>query len=107
MSLHIDGGANGGNVGGILVSGSSATTIAASGTNGTGAITVGHVRPAGRTAHPRQLHRAAPNQRLITDNGSAADPVSLVTMGSGSVILSGTNTYTGGTTVSGGTLTVA
>ena len=50
-TLHIDGGSNGSDVGGILVSGSTAATIAASGTNHTGADYRGPAESAGGTAH--------------------------------------------------------
>ncbi len=104
--LHIDGGANGGNVGGILVSGSSATTIAANGTNGTGAITVGMPNQPGELLIRDTSSALLQISASITDNG-AGDPVNLVVTGSGSVLLSGTNTFTGGMTLSGGTLTLA
>ena len=106
-TLHIDGGtANAGNVGGILISGSSATAIAASGTNHTGAVTVGMPNEPGELLVQQNSTAAALISASITDNGGTAYPVSLVKEGPGTLVLSGSNTYTGGTFVTEGVLDV-
>jgi autotransporter-associated beta strand protein len=103
-TLHIDGGTNGGNVGGLLISGSYATTIAASGTNQTGKITAGMSNQPGEILVQQYATQPATISASITDNGSY--PVSLVTTGPGTLILSGSNTYTGGTMVIDGLLEI-
>jgi len=107
-TLHIDGGtASGGNVISILISGSSLATIAASGTNGTGAITAGMANQSGEMVVQQNSTAAAVIGASITDNGSAAYPVMLMKEGPGALILSGSNTYTGGTFVECGVLDIA
>jgi autotransporter-associated beta strand protein len=94
-------------VAGILISGNSAVTLAASGTNCTGAITAGLTNQPGELLIQQNSTQAATISASITDNGSASYPVKLVTTGSGTLILSGSNTYTGGTFVMDGLLEIA
>ena len=105
-TLHIDGGASGGNVAGILFSGSTAATIAG-GTNQTGAIAVGLPNQPGELFVEQNSTAAAAISASIPDNGGPAYPVALVKEGAGTLILSGSDTYTGGTYLMDGDLDLA
>jgi autotransporter-associated beta strand protein len=101
-TLRIDGTTSGGGVGGLLFSGTGAATIAASGTNGTGAITAGLTNQAGELFIQQTSTQAATISARITNNGS--NPVGLLMTGGGELILTGSNSYTGGTSVVNGLL---
>ena len=106
-TLHIDGGiASNSDVGGILISGGSAVTIAASGLNQTGAITAGLPSQPGELLVEQNSTANACISASVTDNGDAAYPVAFSKAGMGTLILSGSNSYTGGTYVVSGVLEI-
>ena len=78
--------------------------------NDSGGITTGMIKNGGATASVLTLGYSVSN---IVNNGSYAgiiagggQPLSLVKIGTNTQVLAGINTYTGGTTVSNGTLVV-
>ena len=101
-TLRIDGTSNGGSVGGLLISGSAAATIAASGTNQTGAVTAGLTNQPGELLIQQTSGGTATISAHITNNGSY--PLELMLTGPGMLVLTGSNNYTGGTVIAGGVL---
>ncbi len=89
--------------GGLLVTGTNATTL--SGNTGTIGLTAGN----GSGSYDLIVHQFNSGgltvSAVVGDNGS--NPVNLVKAGSGTLTLSGINTFTGTTFVNGGTLAVS
>ncbi len=98
-------------IGGILQANSSAVSLANAVTLG-GNVTIGGsfnvtlTGPATLTGGRTLTVSNTALTTIIGTIGQSANALALTTAGSGTLVLSGTNTYTGGTTVSSGTLLV-